>query len=66
MEKFRLVIVESVAIELMKMGYNLIAQLPSERYEGRRIYVFANDEDLEQDILKFDESTYYPDFEGVN
>ena len=66
MEKYMLVIVESVAIELIKKGYNLVAQLPSERYKGRRIFVFANDEDLERDILQYDESSYYPNARMVN
>lgn len=59
MEKFRMVIEENVAIELSKKGHNLIAQLPSENYTDRRVYVFANTNALETDIKEYDKSTYY-------
>ena len=59
MDKFRMVIDEVVAIELSGKGHNLIAQLPSENYTDRRVYVFANTNELEIDIQCYDESSYY-------
>lgn len=59
MDKFRMVIEEKVAIELSQKGHNLIAQLPSENYMDRRVYVFANTSALETDIKEYDKSTYY-------
>lgn len=59
MEKFRMVIDEKVAIELSQRGHNLIAQLPSENYTDRRVYVFANTSALEIDIQEYDKSMYY-------
>lgn len=59
MEKFRMVIEEDVAIDLSKRGHNLIAQVPSENYTDRRVYVFANTNELEIDIQEYDKSTYY-------
>ena len=59
MDKFRMVIDEKVAIELSKKGHNLIAQVPSEKYEDRRVFVFANSNTLEIDIKDYDKSSYY-------
>lgn len=59
MEKYQLIISEPVACDLMRKGYNLIAQMPSERYEGRIIYVFPNDADITDELRNYDPSTYY-------
>lgn len=59
LEKYQFVISEVVTQELLQKGHNLIAQMPSERFPGRRIYVFANNERMERDITMYDDSTYY-------
>ncbi|MGN7409857.1 hypothetical protein [Sporosarcina sp. SAFN-010] len=58
-EALKLVIDEAVAIELMQRGHNLLAQLPSETVEDRRVYVFANTPQLDKEMTEYDESTYY-------
>jgi len=58
-EKLRLIIDYDVAIELCEQGHQFIAEIPSELFEGRNIYVFARSGELDAKLLGYDSTTYY-------